>query len=57
MGQRHHQFLIRDQVFDGQIGVVLDDFRASRIRISPPDLGQLLANHGEQPVRVRQYLS
>ena len=57
VGKRHHQLFLGNQVLDGQVRVVLDDLRTAFVRVSVPDLGQLLAHHRKQAVRVGQNLN
>ena len=50
MRQRHHDILLLDQVFDRQVGMVLDDLGAALVRVLGTDVLQLGANDREQPL-------
>ena len=54
MGKRHHDFLLRDQVFDAKIGVILHDFGPTLVAKCVPHIGQLATDHIKQQIGIGQ---
>src|SRR4051794_38416296 len=54
MRERDDHVLWLDQIFDRQVGVILDDLGAALVSVLCADIFQLCPNYGEQPLRARQ---
>src|SRR6056297_2804816 len=52
--QRHHHVLLGNEVFDGQVGVVLHDLGATLVAELVAHRLELLADQGQEPVRIGQ---